>query len=535
LTAKTAGVSETFTIRVDGSTVGISGLGSVKTGDQISYTVTAVDFDNLPIKDAKLTITSITDIVNESDNTLVIDTTNKLSWKNDEGTDVVGINGTIDVKTNSEGKATVTFTAGKVAGNYTLTVSGLGSVGKTIDGKDVQKYVSKATKVVTVSATTDVTLQFDTSYEDKTKNTDPNKLIVNQQNPVKVVYKEKILGVDTPMPDKTVIFSSNRGKVTPGSATTNINGEATVNLNSDSAGPVIISAKLNDNKLVSDTVDGYFISTVPYKINLQANPAVVLPNSVSRLKAVVRDKTDNPVQDILVNFTMLKDGSQGSISETVQLTNSAGIAETEFKSGALTTGSNGVEITASYTYLTATKVDTAYLTVSGEALSMSIGGSSVISESDDKTEYRKVFAVHVLDANGSPVANKEVTLTASPTAYKKGHMAYFDPDGWDIVAPYYLCSYNEDTDLNGILDDGEDRNGDKVLQPGNAVGILNGTDGNLIQMTDQNGVVSTTVAGTEFKVTRNYPLEMSFDDAINKADPANKYSPYKDNACSAKD
>lgn len=88
--------------------------------------------------------------------------------------------------------------------------------------------------------------------------------------------------------------------------------------------------------------------------------------------------------------------------------------------------------------------------------SVSIGRASVIGESSDKTMYQQAYSVIVTDADNKPVANRVVSLKIRPIAFSTGSSCVID---------YTYCS--EDTNGNGILDEGED--GKRIRLPDDAM------------------------------------------------------------------
>ncbi|OYU43085.1 MAG: hypothetical protein CFE44_20340 [Burkholderiales bacterium PBB4] len=220
-------------------------------------------------------------------------------------------------------------------------------------------------------------------------------------------------------------FSTTRGTVTPSSAVTGPDGVATVAVSSTTAGPVTISA---ESGTARTSLTAGYVATVPATIVLQANPGAIPPNSSggsvnqSSLSVVVRDAAGNPVADQVVNFTAIKDGSNGTISPGTSTTDSNGSATVQFIPGALTTAANGVQIRATVQRLPTVTSD-AFLTVSGEALFISIGRASTLTVVDTTT-YQKDFQVYVTDANGSPASNRSIVMALEPVSYGKGQLVY---------------------------------------------------------------------------------------------------------------
>jgi len=364
-----------------------------------------------------------------------------------------------------------------------------------------------------------------------------SNLVVNTANVVKIRYRLNGAGVA----GQTVAFSSTRGTVTPASADTDANGEATVSVSSTTAGPATFSAQVGTART---TLSAAFVATTPATVFLQANPSAVFPNAPgssanqSALSATVRDAVGNPVAGQVVNFTAIADPSNGSITPGSVTTDTNGIALAQFVPGALTTPANGVVLSAAVPGTVISS--TASLTVNGSALFISIGMSNDLTVVDRNT-YAKSFSVYVTDANGAPVANRAVTLSVYPTYYRKGTLQFVDPGPWVYSPSSPTVCANEDVNRNGILDPGEDRDGNGALTPGLPVVL-----GPAALTTDANGygtfqlsygknfaywlstqiTAKASVNGTESSKSINYDLAMLADDANSPSSPANQVSPF---------
>ncbi len=425
VTATAGSISKSINIPVVGTTVTVSGAGSALVGaPALTYSVKALDSGGKPIGGAILTVSS------SAGNTLSPAT----------------------LTTDVSGSATFTYSP-STAGIDTLKVSGLGA---TAEAK------------VTVS---DQDFSFALP--------DPKvQMNVGASNAVQVCYK--VLGTVTPPTDGvTVTFSTTRGTL----GTTNYpdaQGCTSTTISSTTAGPVTISAQMGT---VRSSVNSEFVAITPATIILQANPGAVLPNAAgsttneSTLSATVRDANGNPVANQVVNFTAIQDGSNGSIVPGSDTTDSNGQASVRFIPGALSTAANGVLVRA-IVQKNSTLFSDAYLTVSGNALFLSIGVASTLQALDEVT-YKKQFSVYVTDANGAPAANRAVSLSVFPTRYGKGTLSWYasaEPPTWNYSTGSPTICVNEDAnrdgvlqidedlgDRNGKLDPGEDRNNNLVL------------------------------------------------------------------------
>jgi hypothetical protein len=288
-----------------------------------------------------------------------------------------------------------------------------------------------------------------------------------------------------------------------------------------------------------------FIATTPASVVLQANPGSIPPNTAGStansvsLQAIVRDAAGNPVAGRVVNFTAVADGSNGVITPGSGTTDANGTVVVQFIPGALTTASNGVVLSATVQGTSVT--GTASLTVSGQALFISIGTGNEI-ENLNQTTYQKRFSVYVTDANGAPAANRIVNLAVFPDFYYKGFMTKGD-DGW--VATRTAKCANEDINRNGILNPGEDTNGDGLLTPGLPVVVSPAsvtTDAtgfatfflqygeNYAPWVDTTITARTTVGGTESVKTQLYTLLGAAEDFTGDNPPAGVINPFGSDA-----
>lgn len=504
ITASTGDVSGSVVVPVTGTKISVNGTGSLQVGPIASqFTVRAVDSAGNGISGASITLKS--------------SLSNGLSAS--------------PLTTDPTGSATFLYTPSN-AGTDTLTVSGLGA---------------SATATVVVNA-------IDFTIVSPDSNT---SIPISTLRTVTVQYKFNNLGV----PGKTVYFSTTRGTLVSSIGTTNAAGQATVDVSSSTAGPANLTAQIAGVGSVNLPLQ--FVAITPSSIVVQANPGSVLPNesggttNQSTLSATVRDAIGNPVSGQVVNFTATQDGSNGTITPGSGTTDSNGMTSVQFIPGALSTANNGVVVNAAVQSNPAL-FSTTTLTVNGSALFISIAVANTLTVFDSTT-YQKDFSVYVTDANGAPAANRSVTLSVFPVIYKKGNLIVCTvqsadclgaSQGWDYQATTSptLCPNEDDISANisyrrnGVLDPGEDINGNSVLDPGLPVVISPST-----LTTDASGygtfkirygknyawwlttqiTARALVGGTESSKTVTYDLEMLSTDAGNlTSTPANVTSPY---------
>lgn len=422
------------------------------------------------------------------------------------------------VTTDNNGTATFQYTAVK-SGTDTLTVTGAG--------------VSTQQPIV-IS-----TVNF--GFTNPAPGVTPS-VAVNAPQAVTVRYLSNGVGVS----NQDVFFSSTRGEVSPASAKTDANGYATTTASASTAGPATVSALLGGTSTVATASINYYAAT-PATIVLQANPSAVRPNAVGTsantavLSAVVRDSSGNAVQGAVVNFTLVKDTSGGTISPGTGVTDANGRVVASFIPGATATAANGVEVRAATGNGLITSI--AKLTVSNQALFIAIATSNTISnKTGDDTVYSKPFSVQVNDANGAAVVNQTVTLAIYPPTYRKGRLGW-NGTSWGMISALVVQCPNEDVDRSGILaGNNRDIDGNGVLTPGipgviapasvvtDATGfatfnVLYGEQ--YVPWIDFEITARATVAGTESSNSFFYPAAgMASDFTTETVSPAGVVSPF---------
>ena len=492
VTVNAGGISKTITIPVVGTKLSVTGDSSILLAGVTSYTVKATDSADRPVPGAVLTVSSsLGNNLNPS-----------------------------TVTTDSQGAATFIYTANR-SGLDTLTVTGLG-----------------ATALTSVSVSAD-----DFQFESPASGT---SVIVGASQTVTVRFLTGGVGVS----GRAVTFSTTRGTVAPISTTTDANGRASAVVSSTTSGPASVIAQVAS---AQTTLPLTFVATMPATLVLQANPGTVAPNTgsttvinQSTLQAIVRDGSGNPVSGRVVNFSATADGSNGTISPGSGTTDSNGTVAVQFIPGGLTTAAGGVKILAT---VQGTAISgTASLTVSGQALFISIASGNTI-ENLNETTYKKEFSVYVTDASGAPASNRVVNLSVIPDFYGKGTLSFFDGrDIWDYSTVPVFCA-NEDTDKNGILNAGEDINSDGRLWPGlpivvSPASVTTSSNGfatfylqygeNFVPWLDTTITARASVGGTESVQNQRYFLQGVASDFTNENPPAGATSPFgTGTACSS--
>lgn len=271
-------------------------------------------------------------------------------------------------------------------------------------------------------------------------------------------------------------------------AMTDNNGDATVNICSDNAGPAVITALADVTTGPSSQVGIEFVATTPALLLLQATATSLAPNQQSVITAVVLDAQDNLVKNRTVSFSV-SDVSRGQISPGFGITDSFGRASTVFTASPVTSGRESVVITAQdEDGAVANRIT---LTVAQRPLFVTLGTGNVVQLLGD-VQYALPYCVLVKDVNGNPIENAIVELSEVSLRYQKGFYArFFDASGactgWGKILTVQFtpgtpdpdnidqACQNEDSNLNGILDSSEDLNNNGQLDPGedrNMNGIL---------------------------------------------------------------
>lgn len=325
------------------------------------------------------------------------------------------------------------------------------------------------------------------------------KIPVGTSAPVTLQY----LSNGTPVAGATILFAVTAGNITP-SGVTGSNGQVTVTVTSTTASPATVQATYSNagtGVSAQATLPIEFVAQAPAKLVLQTTPTAVGPNpggataQQARILATVTDAAGNPVGGVAVNFNRISDPSGGNLSLASATTDGSGQASVQFIAGPNTTASNGVVLRASVAADTAVFGD-ATLTVSQSALFIALGTGNVISNIDPQT-YKKDWVVYVTDANGVAVPNITLTIKVLPLQYGKGTLTFVQGAGWTYASNYVSCA-NEDNGggvtssaYNGILDPGEDFNGNGALEPGNVISVTTSTS----TATASTGILTTDSTG----------------------------------------
>lgn len=441
ITASAGSLSQTVDITITGTEVTINGASSVILNDSVDYTIRVQNSDGESILNQNV-------VLSAANGTLSATTVN------------TGANGqaTVRYSATTSGQDTITASALNASASFTIQVQ-----------QDEFNFVNLPTEEVPLGDVQTITVQW------------------RQDN--------------NPVVGEDITFSASRGQITGSStATTDANGQASIDISSDNAGISSITATATDTSgavLVSALTQIEFIATTPATIIADASPDILGPDGqTSTISAVVRDANGNLVKNSVVNFNV-SDVSTGFVSPSQATTDSKGIATTVFTSGSVSSNED-VVVTASVAEDEAIS-DDVLITVGARAFDIVIGTGNEIEQATP-TSYLKRFAVFVSDSAGRPVSGVNLTASVNPTKFSEGGVYWrgewlFDSVNSNWVQANITQCANEDINANGILDAGEDTNGDEQLTPG-IVGTVTLTNNGV---TDENGY-----AELEYRYPENY-------------------------------
>ncbi|MFC6219657.1 beta strand repeat-containing protein [Pelomonas aquatica] len=287
--------------------------------------------------------------------------------------------------------------------------------------------------------------------------------------------------------------------ITAQSGTTDLNGNYTFNYTA----PNTPGATLTINALaggvpssVSVTIPGG-TTTVPTAttpvsttLNLSANVIAVntdRTNNQIAVSAFFRDGSNAPISNVRVLFGVTGDNQTGTIGSGTNavLSDASGSASTNYKSGGVSSPTNGVTILACWKTTDFASTDTVAncttaggqllkttLTIVSNPVSISIGTDNTIALGASTLTYVKKYVVLVVDSAGNPKAGVQVTPSVDLGGYGKGYWKYnLVTQVWERSPGYGSMGLltatcpNEDLNRNGVIDSGEDVNGNQQLDP----------------------------------------------------------------------
>jgi len=319
-----------------------------------------------------------------------------------------------------------------------------------------------------------------------------------------------------PIPGVTVTLGGTVAALQNQTAVTGLTGVATKTFTAPTTSAIYtISASANGVN-AADFQLQVFSSAVPAAVipsgavpSLSASPNVLAVNSAgsttnkSTLRFLFLDGSNQPIQNVRVRFVdtttgLAAVGATISSGSSTLFTDVSGSVSAFYVAGQNSSPTNGVAVKACYSssdFASSTDCPasvSASLTVAGQALAVSIGDDNLLAKGSGT--YIKQFAVTVADSAGRAVANAPVDISVDLTHYGKGSFDYRYMSGGtavfalSVVPAGLLDAYpsestvpsvtegrvwcaNEDTNRNGNVDSGENRNssvdsnGQPTLEP----------------------------------------------------------------------
>ncbi|WP_148045521.1 Ig-like domain-containing protein [Salinisphaera orenii] len=343
---------------------------------------------------------------------------------------------TIDVDTDPTAQVSASTMDTNSAGEATFTVSeqeaGRNTIRVSSRGAEIEKQITVGGKGLSFS-------QADEEDDSPT---------VGDTEQITVVYS----GNNGPIADSDITFTASRGTLGHDVVTTDSQGEATTQIQSNVAGATNVTASV-DGKRASRIIR--FMAAEPATLVLNAASATITGNSTTNLTATARDGFSNPVANETINFRLGED-SAGTLSSSQTRTDTSGTARVVYTAPPSSV-SEPVEIVSSVA-TDETLEDSTTITVAGEALSIRLGTGGPAELASDGTTYDAPYAALISDAAGNPVSDATLRLNVRAIAYRAND------------SPDTGCR-TEDENNNGVLDPREDRNDNETLDPGQVVTV----------------------------------------------------------------
>lgn len=328
--------------------------------------------------------------------------------------------------------------------------------------------------------------------------------------------------------------------MTPATATgtTGANGEYTFNYTAGAtAGSFAIAttiAGVTDTQTVTVQATGTVgpADGVVASASVSANPSVVGVNAAgstsnrSEIRALFQTAANQPIKRVRVRFDLNGDptfiGGTFSTGNTTLYSDDNGVVTTAYIPGPRSSPTNGVTVRACYgttdsdpNLLNCTTNAQVRLTVAAEPLGVSIGTNETLVVGD--LTYTKRFLVSVADSAGNAKSDVGLSVSLDLPQFRKGFYVLV-ADKWVKSGGDQAVCLNEDVNRNGVLETGEDTNGNRRLDPGRSdvtVRLVNprtGADGTaVVEITYAKSfatwvdawvtVAASGVAGTEGRAT----------------------------------
>ncbi|MGJ8668620.1 MAG: Ig-like domain-containing protein [Oceanococcus sp.] len=471
----TAGeVSQTIDVKIDGTSVNLSGPGSLGLGSTATYT-------------ARLS-----------------------NGRGQESATSGGIAGESITVSSAPGTALSV----EDGGDLVTDVNGL--VNFTVRG--VQATAANAAEVLTVSALNEAA--------DLSIGVSQFSLNLTGPSELQTLELGESIQITANLTDSTGVangealdIAATRGTVSPSSVTTDANGQAIITFTASGGSGVSLIRFFGPSGAVADR-NLQLVSASPFRVDLQTDPGTLEVNDSTVLTATVRDQFGNLVQDQIVEF-VLQDVTGGRLSAPRAISDAQGRASVTYTASSASSANRGVVVRAftpgSYDFANGLACndsdgdgtdnenedgngvnldgnflcDQFSLTVGGFALRVALGTGNELEE-PTTTTYRMPWSALVTDSRGNPAPPEtSLRLKVTPLAYQKGVSVFFDPT-WERVYSVGAGGFgegcvSEDLNENGVLDPSEDISQDGSLTPSNVASVPQGTgDGNdLVPLTSE--------------------------------------------------
>lgn len=353
--------------------------------------------------------------------------------------------------------------------------------------------------------------------------------------------------------------------VTSASGVTGSNGDFTfsytaptatgnLDITATAGGVTVVKTVIVQDGSVPDVPAGSVLSA-----SVSANPSVVAVNSSTsnnraEIRALFLGSANAPIKNVRVRFDLDGDANSigGSLSSGTNIvySNESGIATTAYVPGTRFSPTDGLTVRACWDYTdfaanTCPNAARVTLTVTSEALAVTIGTDNTITEGGNGLTYIKKFVVLVVDSAGQAKANVTITPSVDLVRYYKGH--YTTPGAWS-QRRNASCA-NEDLNRNGVLESGEDTNGNGQIDPRKSDVAISMIDG--VATTNSSGlafvqieypknvatwldydilIAASGIAGTEGRATWSGTLGAAASEFSSTIAPSFVNSPYGDAA-----
>ena len=234
----------------------------------------------------------------------------------------------------------------------------------------------------------------------------------------------------------------------------------------------------------SGTVSSASVSANPSVVGVNASGATT--TNRSEIRALFIGAGNVPVQNVRVRFDLANDpnavGGSFSTGTSILYSDANGVVTSAYIPGARSSPTNGVTVRACYgltdsdpNLLNCINPASVTLTVASQPLGVSVGTNELVIV--NTLTYQKQFVISVVDSAGNAMAGVPLSVSLDLPQYHKG---FYTIAGTKWVKASDTACTNEDTNRNGVLDNGEDINSSGKLEPGIAdvqVQLLNATTG----------------------------------------------------------